>query len=173
MKSLWLRATVLTLWAGLLVGFASTTAAAQYKQTNLTSNKAGKAKHQDPLLQNAWGLVYAPGGPYWISDEWDGWSTLYNAAGVPQKLQVVVPPASGSGPGSPTGIVYNGSTEFQIDTWTSVFLFATLDGTIQGWSSFDPSTTLIAVNNNAQQRQLYGAGDYQPQLGEFSLRRRL
>src|ERR1700693_4005151 len=148
MKSLWLRATVLTLWAGLLVGFASTTAAAQYKQTNLTSNKAGKAKHQDSLLQNAWGLVYAPGGPYWISDEWDGWSTLYNAAGVPQKLQVIVPPASGSGPGSPTGIVYNGSNEFQIDSWTSVFLFATLDGTIQGWSSFNPSSTLIGVNNS-------------------------
>jgi len=148
MKSLWVRVTVLTLWAGLLVGF-STTAVAQYKQTNLTSNQAGKAKHQDTLLQNAWGLVYAPGSPFWVSDEWNGWSTLYNGAGVPQSLQVVVPPAKGSGPGSPTGIVYNGSTEFQIDSWTSVFLFATLDGTIQGWSSFDPSTSLIAVNNNA------------------------
>jgi len=167
MKSLWLRVTVLTLWAGLLVGFVSTTAAAQYKQTNLTSNQAGKAKHQDSLLQNAWGLVYPPGGPYWISDEWDGWSTLYNAAGVPQKLQVVVPPASGSGPGSPTGIVYNGSTEFKIDSWTSVFLFATLDGTIQGWSSFNPSSTLIGVNNSANKASYTGLAITSKSSGNF------
>jgi uncharacterized protein (TIGR03118 family) len=65
--------------------------------------------------------------------------------GNPQSLQVIVPPSTGDGPGSPTGIVYNGSTEFQIDTWTSVFLFATLDGTISGWSGFNPSAALIAV----------------------------
>ena len=167
MKSLWVRVTVLTLWAGLLVGFTSTTAVAQYKQTNLTSNQAGKAKHQDSLLQNAWGLVYAPGGPFWVSDEWNGWSTLYNAAGVPQSLQVVIPPAKGSGPGSPTGIVYNGSTEFQIDTWTSVFLFATLDGTIQGWSDFDPSTGLIAVNNNANNVSYTGLAITSHSSGNF------
>jgi len=101
----------------------------------------------DPLLQNAWGLVYAPGGPFWVSDEADGWSTLYTGTGAPQSLQVIVPPISGTGSGSPTGIVYNGSTEFAIDSWTSVFLFATLDGTIQGWSGFDPSTTLIGAQS--------------------------
>src|SRR6202035_2566063 len=66
---------------------------------------------------------------------------------VPQSLQVVVPPASGTGAGSLTGIVYNGSTEFKIDTWTSVFLFATHDGTIQGWSSFNSSATLIGAKS--------------------------
>src|ERR1700688_4303836 len=99
MKSLWLRATVLTLWAGLLVGFVSSTALAQYKQTNLTSNQAGKAKHQDNLLQNAVGLVVAPGSSFWVSDEWNGWSSLYDGAGVPQSLQVTIPSASGKGPG--------------------------------------------------------------------------
>jgi uncharacterized protein (TIGR03118 family) len=118
-----------------------------YSPTYLVSDKAG-AKHTDPLLKNAWGVVYAPGSPFWVSDEADGWSTLYDGSGNPQSLQVIVPPASGSGPGSPTGIVYNGSTEFQIDTWTSVFLFATLDGTISGWSSFNPSASLIAVTSS-------------------------
>jgi uncharacterized protein (TIGR03118 family) len=126
--------------------FASSAALAQYKPTYLVSDKSG-APHTDPLLKNAWGLAYAPSAPFWVSDEATGWSTLYNAQGVPQGLQVVVPPASGKGAGSPTGIVYNGSSEFQIDTWTSVFIFATLDGTISGWSSFNPSAALIAVTS--------------------------
>lgn len=156
MQRLFVRTIALTLWLALALGFTSSTALAQYKITNLTSNQTGKAKHKDPLLQNAWGLVYGPGTPFWVSDEWDGWSTLYNGAGVPQSLQVIVPPASGTGPGSPTGIVYNGSNEFQIDTWPSAFMFATLDGTIQGWSHFDPSTALIAVNNSSKKASYTG-----------------
>jgi uncharacterized protein (TIGR03118 family) len=133
---------------GLVLVFMSSSALAQYQAVNLVSDLAGKALHQDPLLKNPWGLVYAPGGAFWVSDEASGWSTLYDGKGDPQSLQVVVPPATGSGPGSPTGIVYNGSTEFKIDSWTSVFLFATLDGTIQGWSDFNPSASLIAVTTS-------------------------
>src|ERR1700722_11961679 len=109
MQRLLARSTSLGLWLALALGFASSPALAQYKLTNLTSNQTGKAKHVDSLLQNAWGLVYAPGSPFWVSDENNGWSTLYNGAGVPQSLQVIVPSASGSGPGSPTGIVYDTS----------------------------------------------------------------
>ena len=167
MQRLFVRTIALTLWVVLLLGFSSSPALAQYKRTNLTSNQSGKANHQDPLLQNAWGLVYGPGGPFWVSDEWDGWSTLYDGSGVPQSLQVIIPPASGSGPGSPTGIVYNGSTEFKIDTWTSVFLFATLDGTIQGWSSFDPSTALIAVNNSGNKASYTGLAITRKPSGNF------
>lgn len=130
---------------GIALALVSSSALAQYSSTYLTTNVSGKAKYTDPLLQNAWGLAYAPTGPFWVSDEANGWSTLYNAQGQPQTLQVVVPPASGNGPGSPTGMVYNGSQEFAIDSWVSLFLFATIDGTIQGWSSFNPGSSLIAV----------------------------
>jgi uncharacterized protein (TIGR03118 family) len=130
---------------GLLLVLSSSAALAQYQLTYLTSDLTGKAKHTDPLLKNAWGLAYSPNAPFWISDEADGWSTLYDGMGNPQSLQVIIPPATGTGPGTPTGIVYNGSTEFKIDTWTSVFLFATLDGTISGWSAFEPSTALIGA----------------------------
>jgi uncharacterized protein (TIGR03118 family) len=157
MQRLFTRTAALTMGVALLLGFGSSSALAQYKLTNLTSDQPSKAKHQDPLLQNAWGLVYGPGGPFWVSDEWNGWSTLYNGAGVPQSLQVIIPPASGTGPGSPTGIVYNVSlTDFKIDTWTSAFLFATLDGTIQGWSDFEPSNSLIAVNNSTNKAAYTG-----------------
>jgi uncharacterized protein (TIGR03118 family) len=166
MQRLFGRTPILCLCFALLLS-VSGTALAQYKLTNLTSNQSGKAKHTDALLQNAWGLAYAPGAPFWVSDEWNGWSTLYNAAGVPQSLQVVVPPASGTGPGSPTGLVYNGSREFQIQTWTSLFLFATLDGTIQGWSHFEPSKTLIGVDNSGSGASYTGLAITSKAAGNF------
>jgi len=139
------RSTLILALAGAFVLVASAAMAQTFKPTFLVSNISGKALHTDPLLQNAWGLTYAPGGPFWVSDEADGWSTLYDGTGTPQSLQVIVPSSSGTGSGTPTGIVYNGSTEFKIQNWTSVFLFATLDGTISGWSSFEPSNALIGV----------------------------
>jgi len=117
-----------------------------YTATVLVKNTGKKA---DTQLINPWGLAYGPGGPFWLSDEGSGLSTLYSGTGAKQSLVVTVPPASGTAHGSPTGIVYNGSTEFQIDNWTSAFLFATLDGTISGWSHFDPSNALIGVNNSS------------------------
>ena len=142
-----LRVIALTVSLALMLMVVCSTALAQtgYQRTYLTSNLSGKAPHTDPLLANPWGLAYSPGAPFWISDEASGWSTLYDAKGNPQSLQVVIPPATGTGSGTPTGIVYNGSTEFKIHNWTSVFLFATLDGTISGWSSFSPTQALIGV----------------------------
>ncbi|HET9309088.1 MAG TPA: TIGR03118 family protein [Candidatus Sulfotelmatobacter sp.] len=139
----------LTLAACCLVTLMLTGAAVAqtFSATYLVSNLPGKATHTDTLLQNAWGLAYAPGGAFWISDEADGWSTLYDGSGNPQTLQVIVPSSSGTGHGTPTGIVYNGSSEFKIENWTSLFLFASLDGTISGWSAFFPSSTLIAVRS--------------------------
>jgi uncharacterized protein (TIGR03118 family) len=145
MKSFCGRFTSLAACLGLVLACSGAAVAQSYFLSELVSNQTGKAKHTDALLANPWGLAYGPGAPFWISDEASGWSTLYDGSGNPQSLKVVVPPTSGTGAGSPTGIVYNGSTEFKIDTWTSIFLFATLDGTISGWSTFEPSTTLIAV----------------------------
>jgi len=128
-----------------LMAVSSVALAQSYHRSNLVSNLSGKAKHTDTLLKNPWGLAYGPGAPFWVSDEASGYSTLYDGAGNPQSLQVVIPPKSGTGPGTPTGIVYNGSQEFKIRNWASVFLFATLDGTISGWSMFNPSAALIGV----------------------------
>jgi len=52
----------------LVLVFASSAALAQYQLTYLDSDLAGKAKHQDTLLKNGWGLAYAPGGAFWVSD---------------------------------------------------------------------------------------------------------
>jgi uncharacterized protein (TIGR03118 family) len=130
----------------LALSLASIPALAQYTATTLVKNTG---KTGDKQLINPWGLVYGPGGPFWLSDQGSGLSTLYDGTGVKQSLIVTIPPASGTVLGSPTGIVFNGSQEFKIMTWTSAFLFVTLDGTISGWSHFDPSTALIGVNNSA------------------------
>jgi len=138
------RFTALTACFGLVLAFSGAAVAQTYSIGELVSNQTGKAKHTDALLANPWGLAYGPGAPFWISDNASGYSTLYDGMGNPQSLQVLVP-AAGIGKGTPTGIVYNGSTEFKIRSWTSVFLFATLDGTISGWSTFEPSTALLGV----------------------------
>lgn len=132
--------------AALMLVVCGAAFAQSYSLTYLVSDLSGKASHKDTLLKNPWGLAYGSGQAFWISDEASGWSTLYDGAGNKQSLQVRVPPSSGTGAGKPTGIVHNGSTEFQIDSWISAFLFSTLDGTISGWSHFDPSTALIAVH---------------------------
>src|SRR5579872_40160 len=137
----------LTLFVALGLMLISTSALAQYTVTVLDSDVKGFGQ-QAPFLVNGWGEAYAPTGPFWLSDEGSGWSTLYDGSGNPQSLQVIVPGANG-GQGSPTGIVYNGTSNFQIDFWPSAFMFCTLDGTIQGWSHFSPSASLIAVNNSS------------------------
>lgn len=154
------RTLALTSALGVMLMIICSTAAAQYQLTNLSSNQVKAATHTDPLLVNAWGLVHAPGSPWWISDNNSGWSTLYEASGTAVKqLKVVIPtagngpdlPTGANGPGSPTGIVWSASTtgEFQVEGWPSIFLFATLDGTISGWTpKSNANQAIIAVDTS-------------------------
>ena len=145
---------IITFCALLVValGMISSSAFAQYSLTNLVSNLPGKAQHQDASLINAWGISYAPGGYFWVSDNGTGLSTLYSATGVKQSLVVTVPSSSGVGTGSPTGQVYNATTGFVVSqnghSGAAQFIFATFDGTISGWSpSVNATAAVIAVNN--------------------------
>src|ERR1017187_3623292 len=139
-----------TICLGLAVMFVSSAALAQYQLTNLVSNQAKTAKFMDPLQVNGWGLARSSGGPFWVSDQGSGWSTLYTGKGVKEGLEVLIPPASGAGPGQPTGIVFNGTGEFPVQGWSAFFLFATLDGTISGWApQSNPNDALIAVDSSA------------------------
>lgn len=144
------RRTLAFTLLGLALVLSASAAMAQYQVTNLVSNQIGQGKHIDPLMVNAWGLVHAPGSPFWVSDQGSGWSTLYNGNGAIQGLKVLIPSASGAGPGSPTGIVFNGSQDFQIQGHPAIFLFAALDGTISGWApQVSPNQSFIQVDNSA------------------------
>jgi uncharacterized protein (TIGR03118 family) len=127
----------------ILAGLIPSPASAQYAITNLVSNQAGKAKHQDKALVNAWGMSFFPGNPFWVSDNGTGLSTLYDSHGVKQGLVVTIPPASGTGQGSPTGQVANGTSDFKILGMPSLFIFDTSDGTISGWNT--GTSAVIAV----------------------------
>jgi uncharacterized protein (TIGR03118 family) len=141
------RTTALAVFLGLSMLFGSSVVHAQYQVTNLVSNQPKTARTTDPLLLNGWGLAFGPGGPFWTSDNGSGFSTLYSAAGTKIPLNVSIPAASGSGPGSPTGIVFNGvASDFNISGGQAVFIFATIDGTISGWvPSLNLTAAMIAV----------------------------
>jgi uncharacterized protein (TIGR03118 family) len=138
----------LTVCFGLAVMLVSNTALAQYQLVNLDSNQAKTAKFIDPLQVNGWGIARSSSGPWWVSDQGSGWSTLYNGAGVKQGLIVSVPSFNGAGPGQPTGIVFNGTSDFQVQGNGAFFLFDTLDGTISAWApGVNPNASSIMVNN--------------------------
>ena len=103
-----------------------------------------------PNLKNPWGLTRAAptptnpnGGPFWVGNNNSVTSTPYDGHGKsfappPSGPLVVTVPTPGFAPGTqsaPTGVVFNGSQDFQVaPTKPAVFLLATEDGTISGWN---------------------------------------
>jgi uncharacterized protein (TIGR03118 family) len=136
-----------------------------FLQTNLVSDVPGLATNTDPNLHNPWGLAAGPSGPWWVSDNAHdfggmphppGASTLYNGAGQPLPLVVNIPTGSASPSGSigsPTGIVFNGTDQFVVSQGSSsgsaLFIFATMDGTISGWSPKVNFTNAVKVVDNS------------------------
>lgn len=146
--------------------------AQHYTQTNLISNVSGQAPVTDPNLQNPWGLVHSASSPWWVSNNAGGTSSLYTGAGAIISLPtptgaVTVPNApSQPAPGSPTGIMYNGSaTDFLLapavgntPAKQAIFLFVTEDGTVQGWNpGVSLSTAVIKVDNSEKPNKKDGA----------------
>src|SRR5207244_4459278 len=148
------RASSLVL-AFLFVSSFLTPVFAQYKRTDLISNQPGVAPTTDEQhLVNAWGLTALPRSPFWVSDNGTGFSTLYTGAGQQIPLFVTIAPAPSSPPGTlgtPAGTVVKispNATDFTVTengkSGRSLFIFATLDGTISGWNpgvdGIDPNT---------------------------------
>ncbi len=131
-----------------------------YLQTNLVSDIPGLAAHTDPNLRNPWGTSVGPGSPIWVSDNAAGVTTLYDGAGNARPLVVTIPAAPSAGAaavGTPTGQAFNtfdpGSSDFVISkagaSGPGFFLFATEDGTIEGWNpNVDPARAVIAVDRS-------------------------
>jgi uncharacterized protein (TIGR03118 family) len=118
-----------------------------YQITNLVSDQATVgAATTDPNLVNAWGLAYGPTTDFWVANQATRTTTVYDGLGHMPTVPIVVsdPTISGSAEGGPTGAVFNGSaTAFLGDE----FIFASLDGSISGWSA--GVTTTRRVDNSA------------------------
>jgi uncharacterized protein (TIGR03118 family) len=124
-----------------------------YSWTNFQSDIAGVAQHVDPNLVNPWGMAASPSGTIWVSDNGTGVSTLYHQDGTAVSLVVTIPTAARNrGTGNPTGVVFNGTTFFQVtkngNSAPSLFIFVSEDGSISGWNpTLDQTHAIIAVDN--------------------------
>jgi uncharacterized protein (TIGR03118 family) len=127
---------------------------AAYLQTNLVANNTiYNPQLVDPLLQGSRSIAIRPaglGGHFWINNISNGTNTVYvgDVAGISifqDELQFITIPSSPNNPSalsSPTGQVFNSSTEFVISqnhpngtiNGPSKFLFASLDGTVTAWT---------------------------------------
>jgi len=185
-----MRQLTAPLTAAALIGFATAATIAPvaaddshpdrnaYVVTPLVSNLSGAA-HQDPVLQNAWGIAFSPAGsPFWVNDNVTGCATLYAGDGTKVGLQVSIPlPGNVVAPGScqpvdpnnpptptpaaPTGMVWNPSSAFLVPgtKLAAAFIFATEDGTISAWTGgLTPATdAVLAVDNSASPTAATGA----------------
>ncbi len=134
-----------------------------YTVHNLVSDGSVTADNPsgpDANLVNPWGIAFNPFGPVWLSDNGTNLSTLYDGAGHIIPLVVAIPgPANSAEGGAPTGIVFNGSTlivptNFVVTNGTArapaLFLFATEQGTISGWTpGVDRTHAFNGVDNSA------------------------
>src|SRR5713101_7908036 len=127
----------------------SLTWAAHIVQHNLVSDLPG-ADHQDPLLVNPWGIVHGPTSPWWVSDNGTGVSTLYTADGASVAMlpMVNIPGPGNTGSGTPTGTVFNGTTDFVYKGNMTLFLFATEDGTVAVWPAGKNINAQIAIDSS-------------------------
>ncbi len=131
-----------------------------FTQTNLVADSSGTPGAAptttiDPNLINPWGVADSPTGPFWVSDNGTGVTTIYNGAGMPAGPKLVTVAAlPGEDHSNPTGQVFNGGGGFDISsngtTGSSLFIFATESGTISGWNpKVDPASSVIAVDNSS------------------------
>ena len=130
--------------------------AERFNITNLVSDGFVPAVTIDPGLINPWGISYGPTGPFWVSDNNSGLSTLYNRAGAKQALTVTIAPTpGGAGSATPTGQVFSSAkTDFTITaggkSGPSRFIFDTEGGTISGWApGVSLTNSVLAVDNSA------------------------
>jgi uncharacterized protein (TIGR03118 family) len=146
-----------------------------YTVTPLVSNQPGAAAHQDTDLVNAWGLTAAPvspsrpnGSPWWVADNGTSVSTLYTANGTKvilniggMSLQHVNVGLDNPPDSAPTGIVFNGGSDFKVSlpggpSLPAVFIFDAEDGGIYGWNpGVDPAAAVPAPNDDPPGEQIY------------------
>jgi uncharacterized protein (TIGR03118 family) len=173
---------LLSPWAS-AVQAASLTNGNSYVQTNLVANRVDYSPQiVDPTFVNAWGIAIRPaglGGHFWVTGNGSGISYEYvgDVNGTPlfqDDLRVVDVPGAGGRPGTPTGVVFNGSSNLTVTnthpngniTAPSKFLFATDDGVISAWTERRnadgttdwPSAAVAVIDNSDSGSQYFGIG---------------
>jgi uncharacterized protein (TIGR03118 family) len=154
-----------------------------YNQTTLVANKAEyNPLILEPTFTHGWGLAIRPsgnGGHFWVIGNGSGISYEYvgDVNGTPLfqdgLKEMIVPPGPDGAQGSPTGTVFNGSSNFVITqdapngaiTAPAKFLFGSINGTISAWTerkkedgTFDwPSAATTVIDGNAEAKGEYNS----------------
>ena len=102
------------------------------------------AARTDTKLLNAWGIALNPMGIVWISSNHAGATTVYDSTGKTLLGPVAIPSHGDHFGGSPTGIVFNPTTDFVIPAkqQAAKFIFVNEDGTVSAWSGGDSTITV-------------------------------
>jgi uncharacterized protein (TIGR03118 family) len=161
--------------------------AQHYKQTNLVTDlSSGATFTNDSDLKNPWGLARSTTSPWWIGDNATGLSTLYSGDGTKRALRVQIPGPNGTTPcpltgplppncftASPTGVVFNGSTDFKVtpNGAPAAFIFVTEDGTVSAWAGGNAAT--LEVDHSATPTAADGAVYKGATIGEVDGKRYL
>jgi uncharacterized protein (TIGR03118 family) len=127
--------------------------ASSYSMSKLVSDGSVAAISTDSHLVNPWGIVMAPGAPVWVADNGSQTSTVYDGKGAVEATIVNIPPGL-NGAADPTGIVFNGSSDFVITkgaaSGPAKFIFDGEGGTISGWASqVDPQNAVVMYDDGA------------------------
>ena len=111
-----------------------------YQEVRLVADTAGYgAGRIDTNLRNAWGIAIGPTGNLWIAANGKNVAVVYDRNGATQRVPIVIATSNSAESASPTGLVYNATSDFVIPATGEVskFIFAGEDGTLFAWSSGD------------------------------------
>jgi uncharacterized protein (TIGR03118 family) len=137
---------------GLVLEIFSKEAVTPFQQKNLVasvSNPPGGAPEiTDTNLKNPWGISFSSASPFWVANQRTSTSTVYRgdvtqpdgsvSPIVVARAAVTIPPRQGGTAGSPTGTVFNTTTDFKLANGSPAnFIFDGLDGTITAWNGAD------------------------------------
>jgi len=116
-----------------------------FDQVNLVaSNNTYTGARVDPNFTNGWGIAFSPTGNAWISAEGSGTTVIYDKTGAQVLAAVTIPTGGATTGGSPTGQVFNSTTDFVVPASTAAkFLFAGTDGVISAWVSGGAAVKVI------------------------------
>jgi len=110
-----------------------------FLQVNLVgNNNTFHPVRIEPNLVNAWGIAFAPSGIAWVNAEPTGLSFLFDKTGTSPRGPVNIPSPGAATGGHPTGIVFNGSSDFKLPNGNPArFIFVGVDGILSGWNTGD------------------------------------
>ncbi len=161
LKSAILASAIVSTGIGSALQAAPKSTPEQYTTLSLDSNVNGVAQRNSDRLLGPWGAAVAFDHTIWVANNLGGTvialrpdGGLLIPKGSNQGIIFTIPPAGGSGTGTPTGIRFNEAsgnkkaTAFQVGGVTAQFLIATQDGAIAAWSgesAVTPVATLVKI----------------------------